>query len=353
MAAMLKILGSTWGTLARARASLYAGGWLRSRRLERPVVSVGALSVGGAGKTPTTALLAALLREAGLRPAILSRGYRRQGNAPLLVSAGDGGGPSVTVAQAGDEPFWLARVLPEVAVAVAARREDAARLALASGPRDVFLLDDGYQHLRVARDADLLVVNPEAPFWDDAPLPSGRLREPPSAAARADAFLVIGADASVCATLDQRYGPLPHFVLLRQPAASWPAATAPPAAASQQAGEDLPPLPRAPLFAFAGIARPHRFFDELSERDLDLRGWRSFPDHHVFTTDDLAEVERAARDAGAELLLTTEKDSVRLPGDATRLPVHVWSYRLAPRAPRELFDWLARQAGLEAWSDAA
>jgi len=350
---MLKILGSTWGTLARARASLYAGGWLHRRRLERPVVSVGALSVGGAGKTPTTALLAALLHEAGLRPAILSRGYRRQGNAPLLVSAGDGGGPRVSVAQSGDEPFWLARVLPEVAVAVAARREDAARLALASGPRDVFLLDDGYQHLRVARDADLLVVNPEAPFWDDDPLPSGRLREPPSAAARAHAFLVIGADQGACATLEQRYGPRPHFVLMRQPVTSWPAATPPPAASSQPAAHEPTVRPRVPLFAFAGIARPHRFFDELSERGLDLRGWRSFPDHHVFSSDDLADIERAARDAGAELLLTTEKDSVRLPENATGLPVHVWSYRLAPRAPRDLFEWLERQAGLEAWSDAA
>jgi tetraacyldisaccharide 4'-kinase len=353
MAAMLKIFGSTWGTLARARASLYAGGWLRSRKLERPVVSVGALSVGGAGKTPTTALLAALLREAGLRPAILSRGYRRQGNAPLLVSAGDGGGPRVTVAQAGDEPYWLSCVLPEVAVAVAARREDAARLALANGPRDVFLLDDGYQHLRVARDANLLVVNPEAPFWDDSPMPSGRLRESPSAAARADAFLVIGADEGACATLRQRYGALPRYMLVRQPASSWPAATPPPAAASQQIAEESLPLPRVPLFAFAGIARPHRFFDEISERGLDLRGWRSFPDHHAFSAAELAEVERAARDAGAELLLTTEKDSVRLPGAATRLPVHVWGYRLAPRAPRELLDWLIRQAGLEAWSDAA
>ena len=203
---MLSILGSTWGALARCRASLYESGWLRRHTLERPVISVGALSVGGAGKTPTTALLAGLLSEAGCRPAILSRGYKRSGAAPLLVSRGDGRGPIVAVTEAGDEPFWLASALPAVPVAVASHREEAAQVVLsAMTAADVFLLDDGFQHLRVARDVNLLVVNPERPFWDDAPMPVGRLRESPAAATRADAFLIVGADAESTARLHERY----------------------------------------------------------------------------------------------------------------------------------------------------
>jgi tetraacyldisaccharide 4'-kinase len=349
---MLKVLGSGFGTLARWRAALYAGGWLPRQRLARPVISVGALSVGGAGKTPTAALLAALLQEAGWRPAILSRGYRRRGVEPLLVSAGDGAGPLVDAAHAGDEPFWLARVLPSVAVAVAARREESARLVLASGAPDLFLLDDGFQHLRVARDVDLLVFNPEAPFWQDAPMPAGRLREAPGAEARAHAFLAIGGSEEDCAQLAQRCGDRPCFQLVRQPAACWPAAQPPPAATATSPSKATASLPGESTFAFAGIARPQRFFEELARHGIELRGRRVFPDHHAYSAADLTAVARDAAAAGAALLLTTEKDAVRLPAAPAGLPIHIWGYRLSARRPDVLLQWLQQQARLAARPDA-
>lgn len=351
---MLRVLGSAWGTVARARAALFANGWRKRQRLDRPVISVGALSVGGAGKTPAAALVAALLREAGFRPAILSRGYKRSSSAPLLVSAGDGDGPCVAADRAGDEPFWLATALPEVAVAVAARRERAAALLPPTGAFDVLVLDDGYQHLRVARDADLLIVNPEAPFWEDAPLPAGRLREAPEAADRADAFLVIGENDATHAVLEERFAGRPRFALRRQAPRCWPLESPTPRVAAtepEQPGVDS--LPTAPLFAFAGIARPQRFFDQIATAGCDLRGQVSFPDHHEFRAADLAEVVAAARTAGAEVLVTTEKDAVRLQGASAELPVLVWSYRLAARQPAELLAWLDRQASLSARRSAA
>jgi tetraacyldisaccharide 4'-kinase len=350
---MLRILGSTYGSIGRLRAAMYQRGWLSCERLDSPVVSIGGLSVGGAGKTPTTALVASLLREDGLRVAILSRGYRRSGTEPLLISKGDGNGPRVDVTQSGDEPFWLASVLPSVPVAVAARREEAARLVSACGPCDVFVLDDGFQHLRVARDADVLVVNPEAPFWDDAPMPSGRLREDPQAANRADGFLVVGNDPGTHDILDARYSGRPHFALVRQSLTCWPARDTLPQAASRSPETDGAALPQGPAFALAGIARPGRFFDDIRDQGIDLRGTRRFADHHAFSATDLQEVERAARAAGAQYLLTTEKDSVRLPGASTDLPLWVWGYRLEASQPDKLVTWLRQQAGISPLSDAA
>ncbi len=384
---MLRILASTWGTVAGARTSLYEHGWLPRKRLDRPVISVGGLSVGGAGKTPTAALVASLLSEAGVRPAILSRGYRRSGNEPLLVAAGDGQGPQVDWQQAGDEPFWLASALPNVPVAVAARREEAARMVAGAGPVDVFVLDDGFQHIRVARDADLLVVNPEAPFWDDQPMPAGRLREPPAAAHRADAFLLVGEDADAAATLARRFPSRPCFTLTPQPARCWDLADdVPPAhatagtpvaaaaatgttsaaaddssgttsaaaddysesadAASPEGAGNIAEHLVGPVFAFAGIARPERFFTDLETAGATLCGTRAFGDHHAYALDDLRALAQTARDVGATRLLTTEKDAVRLPRNGTDLPVSVWSYRLSATAPDELRDWLMRRAGL-------
>jgi tetraacyldisaccharide 4'-kinase len=347
---MLRLPAATWAAIGRLRVALYRGGWLRTRKLERPVISVGALSVGGAGKTPATAMIASLLQEAGHRPAILSRGYRRQGSEPLLVSGGDGGGPRTTAAAAGDEPFWLASVLPGVPVAVAGRREEAARLALAAAQVDAFVLDDGFQHLRVGRDVDLLVVDAAVPFWRDLPLPIGRLRESPAAADRADALLLIGGDAETAAEARRRHPRLESFLLAVEPPRAWRQGQPSPAAGAE------PPNPAAalelpsPVYAFAGIARPERFFGGLERAGVELSGRRTFPDHHAFGAGELAELDRAAAASGARALVTTEKDAVRLPdpvpGAAGR-PIWVWGYRLAARDPEALRAWLCRRSGLE------
>jgi len=344
---MFRLLGSVWALVARLRASLYRHGWLQRRRLDRPVVSVGALSVGGAGKTPTAALLASLLVEAGRRPAILSRGYRRRGNAPLLVSSGDGSGPLVDAAEAGDEPFWLASVLPGVVVAVAKKREQAADLATRAADVDLFILDDAYQHLRVARDANLLVVNPEAPFWEDSPMPAGRLRESVASAERADAFLIVGDGAAASEWLGRRFPDVPCFELRAQRPRRWKLDSPAPAADSGRHFDDPvldPELNAGPAVAFAGIARPQRFFADVEAAGVALVERRSFADHHAFSSADIRDLAKLAEEHGAVALITTEKDSVRLPAELPESPpIHVWGYRLSAAAPEALLDWLTER----------
>ena len=185
-----------YGAAHRARRAWWAR---RSRRLPRPVVSVGNLHWGGSGKTPLTAAVARWLRDQGRHPAILSRGYGRRERGVQVVSAGEG--PLLGPLAAGDEPVALAAELPGVAVVVARDRDAAGRHALArlSPPPDVFVLDDGFSHLRLARDVDLLAFPAADPFAGGRLPPGGRLREPLAAAARADAVLLTGAAADLAA----------------------------------------------------------------------------------------------------------------------------------------------------------
>ena len=168
------MLSYAWGAAAALRILLYRCGWKSRHRLQRPVVSIGALGVGGTGKTPCVAALAQLLIADGKRPAILSRGYARRGRTATIVSQGQG--LQVPVTEAGDEPAWFATALPSVPVAVAARREEAAELLLGRVDCDLFLLDDAFQHVRVHRDVDLVVVDATAPFWEDRPPPAAPTR---------------------------------------------------------------------------------------------------------------------------------------------------------------------------------
>jgi len=182
-------LGQIFGGVAACRAALYRKGWIRQARLAGPVisVSVGNLSVGGTGKTPVVARVAELLRDEGQRVAILSRGYRGRFHGEALVVA-DGERLLASAREAGDEPVMLALALPGVVVAVGKRRDVVGRMVESRFGAVVHVLDDGFQHLRLARDLDLLCVDAGHP--GGRPLPAGPLREFPSAARRADAVLL-------------------------------------------------------------------------------------------------------------------------------------------------------------------
>lgn len=319
-----------WAAVASLRVGLYERGVLGRTALTRPTVSIGALEMGGTGKSPATAAVARVLRGAGLRPGILSRGYGRSSSGPVLVSDGDV--VHADVRAAGDEPFLYARSLPGVPVAVAARREEAAALVLAATDVDVFVLDDAFQHVRVQRDADLLVVDAARPFWHQAPPPAGRLREGPGAARRAHAFLLAGETAEPCRhRLERRFPGRPVFALrVEEPGAT-------PLLAPAEAAAGTPPQPVLP---FAGIARPERFEASLCTAGVDAREPVTFPDHHWYTRDEIRTLRAEARRLGARALLTTEKDAVRLHEDDEEPPIWVWRYRLQVSSPDELFGFL-------------
>ena len=296
----LNILSSIYGAAAASRRRWYRRNPAHRRRLRCPVISVGNLSVGGAGKTPLVASIARLLVERGERPSILSRGYGRRAPQDGVTVVSDGAAILAGVDSAGDEPLMLARALPGVPVLVGADRYLSGRLAEQTLGAGVHLLDDGFQHVQLWRDVDLLVTGEQD--LNDTPVPGGRLREPLPAAADADAALV---DAGYAAEAERIGRALRLATVFRVERTLGPPRLI-------ATGDTLVVPADEPVFAVAGIARPERFFTDLASVGWRVAGTMRFRDHHVFTDRDVARVAAAAHAAGATLVMTTEKDAVRL-----------------------------------------
>jgi len=292
---LLAPLGALYGAAAAARAAAYRRGWLTRARLGGPVISVGNLSVGGTGKTPVVALLAAMLRDAGRPVAVLSRGYRGSFRGDCLIVS-DGQGVHAGPEEAGDEPVMLARAVPGIVVAVGRRRDRVGRAVEQRFGSRVYVLDDGFQHLRLRRDLDLVCAS--GADLVDRPLPAGRLRESTAALARAD-LVLLDADGAAVAGLAAVH---PGRVLrLRRRVVGFFGLDG-----TEQAAPAHP-------FLLSGIARPERFHGDVTPRVGHVSGTAVFADHHVYTAADLAGVEARARAAGADAVVTTAKDAVRLP----------------------------------------
>ena len=264
----------------RAGAAVHRAS-VRAARAGVPVISVGNLTVGGAGKTPVALLLAQRLIARGRRPAVLSRGYGRQGRAPRRVS------PDAQAIDVGDEPLLFAR--RGLTVFVGPRRAALARLAVEQGA-DVLVLDDGLQHHGLARDLDIVVADASNPFGNGHLLPRGPLREPAAALARVQRGLLWLTRCDL--PRDPRVAQLP----------AWPTVESEYAAAA-------PELRGKRVFLFAGIARPASFEATVRGLGAEIAGTRWFRDHHLYTQADLRGLRRVADGA---LLVTTEKDLVRI-----------------------------------------
>jgi tetraacyldisaccharide 4'-kinase len=312
--------------LTAARRRYFQAHPHRQRRLDAPVVSVGNLSVGGTGKSPVAAEIARMLVKQGEKPAILSRGYGRANPVDGVVVVGDGRGtilPQSDLGMTGDEPMMLARSVPEAAVLVCTDRHLAGKLAETRLGCTVHLLDDGFQHLQLARDVDLLVVPPDE-LNDGRTLPFGRLREPLEAAALADAVLV-PVDSPEDAVADDiaRRLRIPYGFGFRRSLGEPGAIPASENRASQWAHDSTR------VFAVAGIARPERFFSDLQHAGWRVVGERRFRDHHRFSASDVQTIATRAREAGADVILTTEKDAMRWPPVETDLPVRFVPLRVS------------------------
>jgi tetraacyldisaccharide 4'-kinase len=292
------------GTAARVRRVLSSAGLLPASRLPRPVISVGNLVMGGAGKTPHVIHLARWLAGQGRRVGILSRGYGRKSRGVRWVS--DGGGPIITAAEAGDEPVLIARLLPGIPVVVGESRAAAGRELLSRRPVDVFLLDDGFQHLSLRRDVDLLLVECGRGLGNRWTAPLGPLREPPSHARFADALVITKCPDAETGARTARSVPFPP---------ERPRAFSRMSAGGIVGRDGLPSKEAAvgdAVFAFSGLARNAPFRDTLEAAGFRVKGFLPFPDHHAYGRRDL---DRIAREAGGLPAITTEKDLVRLPDD--------------------------------------
>lgn len=280
----------------------------QAQRLPAPVLSVGNLTTGGAGKTPTVLWLAHQLQARGLAPAILTRGYRRVSREPLVIA---GPGEQKPRAATGDEAqIFLRRA--RCPVGIGANRYAAGLQLLERFPANVMLLDDGFQHWRLARDFDLVLIDALMPFGERDLVPLGRLREPLSALARADAFLLTrtatrgrlrGIEAMLRAV--NASAPIFHSDVR---ALAWVDA----ANGNEQPAEGW--QPDAPM-AFCGLANPNSFRQTLRALGMTPRAFWPFPDHHVYSPSDLKRLEEYAGVVAARVLLTTEKDFHNLEPD--------------------------------------
>lgn len=280
MSAILKPAELLYQTINGMRRWLYRRGAIGPRRLPRPVVSIGNLSVGGSGKTPLTIRVVGILTDQGLRVAVLTRGYRRTGKDDWAVV------DSADAARFGDEPVLLARRLPESSVVVGADRYLSGMAFLETADCDVFVLDDGFQHLQLHRDLDI-VIDDRGARWN---------RESKRALADAD-ICITRVDSLQDAARD-----------------GWFLGAVEPAAVRQR-GQRRPlgEIRGVRCVAMAGLARNERFFAMLEKVGAVIVKTWSFPDHHDYSAADLEAVEDSRLSSGAELIVTTEKDAVKLP----------------------------------------
>ena len=289
--------------IQRLRALFYKTGILRSQRLPRPVISIGNITVGGTGKTPVTAYIARQLLQQGYRVAVLSRGYGGSLEGQSIVVS-DGATLMLSPRECGDEPYLLASTIPGLMVVIGTDRHAAGLLAMQQLAPDVFLLDDGFQHLRLQRDLNILLVDYSHPYGNGWTLPAGLLREPVSAGKRADLII-----RTRC----------PDGILNKAMTTGIPNCNARHRIVDllPLSGGDPTPLPcstQLKALAFAGIAEPSAFFDELRSLGLELVHTIRFSDHTSYADDEVSGILVAMGQYGAEVAITTEKDGVKLKG---------------------------------------
>ncbi len=314
--ALARALAGLYGLGARGRRALYEAGLLTGQRLPAPVVSVGNLTVGGTGKTPLVIFLARHLQEQGRRPAILSRGYGAVRRGVTRVS--DGRRLFHQPPVVGDEAYLLARSLPRVPVYTGVDRYAAGLAAWQDLRPDLFLLDDGFQHFRLHRDLDLVLLDAAAPFGNGRLLPAGPLREPPAALAEAQVLILTRFEPRHQANLQALRERFPAQTILT-------AALRPCGAKRFPGGDPEPPeaLRGQRLLAFAGLARPEVFGQTLKDLGVELAGFGVFPDHYPYRDLDRQDLLKGATASGAAALVTTAKDWARL-GEEWTGPMPLW-----------------------------
>jgi len=306
--APLALAEGAFAAAAGLRGALYAGGWLASERAAAPVISVGNLAVGGSGKTPATLAVARRLQARGRTVAVLSRGYGARRSDARVVA--DGERILLGVADAGDEPLLLARRLSGLRVLCGPRRAPLARRAVAELGADVLVLDDGFQHRALRRDLDLVVLDAHNPWGNGHLLPRGPNREGRAALGRAGLCWLSRADQA----------PPERLAALRalaERATGRPPVESRHAVADLSDGALLRSFPAAELagsrvLLLCAIGRPGGFRRTVEGLGAEVAAERLFPDHHHFADAELEEALAAARAAGCDRVVTTEKDGVRL-----------------------------------------
>lgn len=319
-----------YGMAVRRRAAAYDKGSRSSESVGVPVISFGNITTGGTGKTPLVCYAARYLASEGRRVAILTRGYKRQSSGQRVLndprasakSEGNNGSLPLDFREFGDEPLMLSRMLPTIPIVINANRVEGGRWVVRELGVDVLLLDDAYQHLAIKRDLNLLVLDATDPFGGQRLLPLGKLREPLEAMKRAGAVIVTRVSRAtrqeeIAKTVRHICGsdvPIMHF------------ASKLTAFHRLETCEHHPPedLARSKVLGLSGIGNPKAFVNDLADAQLDVVGEASFADHHAYAQADIDSVTIRAKTLGADAIVTTEKDAVRLRGlKFSGVPVYV------------------------------
>lgn len=332
--------------ILQKRVELYETGVFKSFALGGFTVSVGNLTVGGTGKTPLVAVCAAILAASGEKVCIISRGYKRA-NPKKSVLVSDGWQILTDARQAGDEPFELAGKLLGQAIVIAdADRVAAANWARAEFGATAFVLDDAFQHLRARRDADIAVIDAANPFGNHRLLPFGVLREPLESLNRADAVVITRANLSknvedLKVEIRKYSFDCPIFITENKTAnlielRDFHTDLLKPEKSPNQPVKYLSNK----YLAFCGLGNPNNFFEQLRGEKFDLAATETFRDHYFYRQTDAARIEQKARAAGADTLLTTAKDAVKLKNLRFSMPCLVVESEMAFAEANEFSNWL-------------
>ena len=308
-------LSPLYSCLMANRSSFYQKGLFKQHKLEVPVISVGNLVLGGTGKTPLVHYIAQLLHQKEHKPAILSRGYKGTATGKINVVS-DTTAILLEADQAGDEPRLLAEKLPGIPVITGKKRSVTGRFAIDTYGVDSLILDDGFQHLSLKRDINLVLFSAQKLLGNDRVLPGGDLREPLSALKRADAFIISGlddpADVNVRGFIKFLHNLFPDKPVFT--GSYLPEETIIRTHAGKNDTLGLSEARKIPVYGFCGIAQPESFQRMLKKSHMNLSGFQSFEDHHIYSLNDIKSLHNNGLLSGAQGLITTEKDMVKIRG---------------------------------------
>lgn len=316
---LLFVLSVIYGILVNVRCALYKKSIFKQKKLPCKVISVGNITVGGTGKTPMTICLAKMLAGFGYKVAVVSRGYRgkfeKKGG---IVSNGKEilAGPELS----GDEPFMMAARLENIPVVVGQNRYKAGCVAIKNFDIDIILLDDGFQHIKLFRDIDILLLDHKRPFGNFYLIPRGILREPAASVKRADTFILTRSSSDDTKALDmlegiskshavfETYNSYYFFNAGKESNIDWISSF------RNEMSKDYNRMAGKKVVAFSGIAENGRFKKTIEEFKCELVNFFGFTDHYNYSVDDIERISESVKKMGAELVITTEKDFARMGG---------------------------------------
>jgi tetraacyldisaccharide 4'-kinase len=326
-------LSQIYAMVIQIRNFCYGKQWLSSKQLSAKVISVGNITVGGTGKTPLVESLASFLYKKGFHVGVLSRGYRRKKSRNEITVTSDGYMLRENAIHAGDEPALLASHLPGIPVIVGRNRVKAGMKAIEEFGCDLLILDDGFQHRKINRDLDIVVIDATNPWGNGGVLPAGPLREPLRNLKRADAVVLSRTDET-----DNLENVLIQIDSLSK-APVWFAKHKPEHWIDFNKGTTRPLcfLEKKCVVAFCGIGNPDSFRRTLMSMNMEIIGFFPHRDHHWYTIHELQKMSDLARSKGAVALVTTEKDRMRIPESFTNnIPIFILKIKMEMQEEKAL-----------------